>query len=600
MDGSSNNDSGIELIGSLVVGDNMYLGIACTGHDNALALVDEHGKVLYAQASERDYQSKQAFGLVADQPRKVAKLIKQFAPDCTRVTICKSWPDDTRTRMAAEIEKIDVDDVDDYVEQYVAEGLKQELQTNMESIFLPNIAIAGGGTKRAAADLGIETKTYHFDHHACHAAFACYSSPFDQAVCLVVDGYSEDSAQSVFLYDDNALEKLDLGQYHGKLNRLAASLGVYYGVTICRLCGFETNAGEEWKIMGLAPYGKVIPELLTVLRRYISVEDGVLFMPDSSATAHVQLAEYRCSYDEDADRCADLAHTAQVYFGELMDQVLAFVHDLTGCDNLVLSGGCALNSSYNGSIIQNTAFKDVFIPCAPGDDGNAVGAALLGVKRDTSQMQINNKGQNPYLGDEIDETEVADFVSKSGFTKVEKMSYPDLYEHVATAMSKGKIVAWTQGRAEFGPRALGNRSILADPRTLKMKAKINKAVKFREPFRPFAPIVLAEQGEAYFEHYHDTPYMEKVLVFKEAVRSQLEAVCHADNTGRAQSITLQRNEHLYRLIQAFEAKTGVPVILNTSLNVMGKPIVSSMNDIVMTFLTTDLDLMVMGQYVFHK
>lgn len=578
----------------------MYLGISCTGHDNALALVDEQGKVLYAQASERDYQSKQAFGLVADQPRKVGKLIKQFAPETSSITICKSWPENTAARMQAEIDKIDVEGVDDYIEQFVAESLKNELTTNKNSIFLPNIAIAGGGTERVAAQLDIETVTRHFDHHMTHAAFACYSSSFDKAVCLVVDGYSEDTAQSAFLFENNQLTRLEYPSYSGKFNRLAASLGVYYGVTICQLCGFETNAGEEWKIMGLAPYGKVKPELLDVLRRYITVQDGQLIMPETSAAAQVELAEYRCGYYEDADECADLAHTAQAYFAELMEQVLTYLHQLTGIDNVVLSGGCALNSAFNGMIVQNTPFNDVFIPSAPSDDGNAVGAALLGVKQDSPQTIIKNAYQTPYLGDEIAESEVAHFVEKSAWQKVEKLDYPQLYQTVAQALADGDIVAWVQGRAEFGPRALGNRSILADPRTFAMKAKINKAVKFREPFRPFAPIVLHEKGDEYFEHYHDTPYMEKVLNFKPEVGAKVEAVCHADNTGRLQSITKERNEHLYSLIEAFEQRTGVPIILNTSLNVMGKPMVSSLNDVVMTFLTTDLDVMVIGQYLFRK
>ncbi len=578
----------------------MYLGISCTGHDNALALVDDNGKVLYAQASERDYQSKQAFGLVADQPRKVASLIKRFAPDTTSITICKSWPENTAARMQAEIDKIEVDNVDDYIEQFVAESLKAELSSNKNHIFLPNIAIAGGGTQRVARQLEIDTFTRHFDHHSTHAAFACYSSPFDKAVCLVVDGYSEDTAQSAFLFENNQLTRLEYPRYSGKFNRLAASLGVYYGVTICQLCGFETNAGEEWKIMGLAPYGKIKPELLEVLRRYITVQDGQLIMPETSAAAQVDLAEFRCGYHEDAETCADLAHTAQAYFVELMVQVLNYLYELTGIENIVLSGGCALNSAFNGMVLQQTPFKDIFIPSAPSDDGNAIGAALLGVKHDAPQTIIKNAYQTPYLGDEIDEQEVAHFVAKSGWRNVERLEYPALYQAVAQALADGDIVAWVQGRAEFGPRALGNRSILADPRSFAMKAKINAAVKFREPFRPFAPIVLHEKGEQYFEHYHDTPYMEKVLNFKPEVCAQVEAVCHADNTGRLQSITKARNEHLYALIEAFEQRTGVPIILNTSLNVMGKPMVSSLNDVVMTFLTTDLDILVIGQYLFRK
>ena len=577
----------------------MYLGISCTGHDNAIALVNEQGKVLYAQAAERDFQSKQAFSLAADSPHKVMQLISRFAPGCKEVTVCKSWPEDTDQRQSQEIFKISIDDFPDQA-KFVAGMYLQAQLNNKDSIFLPNIAMAGGGTERAAQALGFKTRTKQFDHHSTHAAFACYSSPFEEAACLVVDGYSEDSAQSIYVYKNNQLEKLALPEYKGSFNRLAASLGVYYGVTVCLLCGFAPDSGEEWKIMGLAPYGKVDHELLSVLKRYITVEDGQLVLPHSSPEAIGQIMSMTCGYYDNPDRCADLAHTAQYYFAELMSAVLTHIHELTGLDNLVLTGGCALNSAYNGKITAMTPFKNVYIPSAPGDDGNAIGAALLALKADKPDFIINNAFQSPYLGDEISPDEVLNFVEKSGLTNAQHFEYQDLYPHIAKKMAQGKVIAWVQGRAEFGSRALGNRSIICDPRSFAMKAKINAAVKFREPFRPFAPVILHERGEEYFENYSDTPYMEKVLTFKEEKRSQLQAVCHNDNTGRLQSVTKERNEHLYNLVKAFDTETGVPVILNTSLNVMGKPIVSSMNDAVMTFMTTDIDILVIGQYVFHK
>nr|WP_269809228.1 carbamoyltransferase C-terminal domain-containing protein [Enterovibrio nigricans] len=279
---------------------------------------------------------------------------------------------------------------------------------------------------------------------------------------------------------------------------------------------------------------------------------------------------------------------------------MTYVHDITGMENIVITGGCGLNSSFNGRVIEKTPFKDIFVPCAPGDDGNAVGAALLAVKQDFPEKEIKNINQSPYLGDAISEQEVENFIEKSGITSAKKLEWEDLYPFVADKMANGSVVAWVQGHAEFGPRALGHRSILADSRTAEMKTKINAAVKFREPFRPFAPMILADRGDEYFENYHDTPYMEKVATFKPLVRETVAAVCHADNTGRLQSVTKERNVHVYRLIEEFEKITGVPVIINTSLNVMGKPIVSSLNDAVMTFFTTDIEILVIGQYVFTK
>ncbi|WP_119393933.1 carbamoyltransferase family protein [Salinibius halmophilus] len=577
----------------------MYLGISCTGHDNALALVDKNGKVLYAQAAERDTQSKQGFSLAPDQPHKLAKLLKRYAPDITELTICKSWPADTEARMRAQIERI-TPVAQPGPEQAITQNFITIQTMNMEQVFLPNIQMAGGGAARTAFNLEIPSTIKHFDHHSTHAAFACYSSPFEEAACLVMDGYAEDSAQSVYIYKDNKLEKLDMPEYDGELNRIAASLGIYYGYTICKVCGFAPDSGEEWKIMGLAPYGKLNEAFLQVLREHIGVKDGYITLPKGSVMAVAKMREHARPYHMFPEECADLAYTAQYHFSELMDQVLTDIHRITGMDNIVITGGCGLNSSYNGRVTKNTPFKNIFVPNAPGDDGNAVGAALLAAKADNPDLVIRNAFQTPYLGDDIDEQEVASFIAKGGITNVEKLEWRELYQAVADELEAGKVVAWVQGRAEFGPRALGNRSILADPRSEKMKAKINAAVKYREPFRPFAPMVLDEFGEQYFEDYSDTPYMEKVLTFKPEVRGKVQAVCHADHTGRLQSVTKARNEHIHGLMTAFYERTGVPVLLNTSLNVMGKPIVGCLNDAVMTFYTSDIEVLVVGRYVFRK
>ncbi|SKA66819.1 carbamoyltransferase family protein [Enterovibrio nigricans] len=577
----------------------MYLGISCTGHDNALALVNSNGQVLYAQAVERDTQTKQGFSLAPDQPHKIIRLIKQYAPEATQLTICKSWPEDTPQKMAQEIQRISLKDYDEAYRDVAAIFLDVQM-SNMNEVFLPNIQMAGGGTKRASMALNLKTDTRQFDHHSTHAAFACYSSPFDEAACLVMDGYAEDSAQSIFIYKNNQLEKLPKPEFSGELNQIAASLGIFYGVTVCRLCGFAMDSGEEWKVMGLAPYGKLNEEVLALFRKHITVKDGYVVLPEGSSEALKALRQYARPYAQFPEESADIAFTAQYHFSEMMGDVLTYVHDITGMENIVITGGCGLNSSFNGRVIEKTPFKDIFVPCAPGDDGNAVGAALLAVKQDFPEKEIKNINQSPYLGDAISEQEVENFIEKSGITSAKKLEWEDLYPFVADKMANGSVVAWVQGHAEFGPRALGHRSILADSRTAEMKTKINAAVKFREPFRPFAPMILADRGDEYFENYHDTPYMEKVATFKPLVRETVAAVCHADNTGRLQSVTKERNVHVYRLIEEFEKITGVPVIINTSLNVMGKPIVSSLNDAVMTFFTTDIEILVIGQYVFTK
>jgi carbamoyltransferase len=578
----------------------MYLGVSCTGHHNSIALVDEAGTVLYAQAAERDYQSKLSFNMAADEPIKIKRLLEEHWPGRGRLTICRTWSNSLSERMLREIAFLDEPaNQTDQILRSAAGHWKRKLTENLTSIIEPNLMMAGAGARWAAEELGIPYAIRNFDHHLCHAAYACLTSPFAEATCVVVDGYSEDASQSVFRFGDGKVEELPCQGYGGALNRLAASLGVYYGFTVCMLCGFSTYSGEEWKVMGLAPYGKLDEELLGLLQRLITVEDGLVTMPPSTAEAAIELLECRCPYSEDPDRCADLAHTAQYHFNALMKQVLDHAHGLNPSENLVLTGGCALNSSFNGRALSCTPFSDLHVPSAPGDDGNSIGAAFLGFMADQGSM-ASKPYMTPYLGDEIPDALVAELVAKNERLAARKLPYAELFTSVAQSLSEGKIVAWVQGRAEFGPRALGNRSILADPRDPRMKEKINDAVKFREPFRPFAPAILDEFGSEYFLDYHFTPYMEKTLFFRPEKGALVPAVCHEDGTGRLQSVRADTNLHFYNLLKAFHALTGVPVLLNTSLNVMGKPIVSSLSDVLYTFLATDIDILVVGEHIFAK
>ena len=579
----------------------MYLGISCTGHHNSVALADRDGRIVYAQAAERDYQSKMSFNMAADEPIKMKRLFEEHWPGTGKLKICRSWSDELDDRMAAEIAVLDGPiNQDNPVIESASKHWKRKLTDNLSSIIGPNMELAGSGAKWAAEELGIPYEVVNFDHHLCHAAYACYSSPFSEATCLVVDGYSEDASQSLYRFRNETLELLPYQPYTGALNRLSASLGVYYGFTICMLCGFSTFSGEEWKIMGLAPYGKLDRDLLEILQRLITVRDGVVHMPVSTAEAAIELLEERCTYEDDPDRCADLAYTAQHHFNAMMADILEHAHDTSPNENLVLTGGCALNSSFNGRAVARSDFANLYVPSAPGDDGNAIGAAYLGYLAAIDGEDPNRIAPTPYLGDEISEDIVAEVLEKNPGLQSRHLSYDEVYSDTAQALADGNIVAWVQGRAEFGPRALGNRSILADPRDPKMKEKINAAVKFREPFRPFAPAVLHEHGHEYFADYCYSPYMERTQFFMDDMGAKVPAVCHEDNTGRAQSVTAQNNPHFYRLISEFHDRTGVPILLNTSLNVMGKPIVSSFSDALYTFMSTDIQRLVIGRYVLTK
>jgi carbamoyltransferase len=267
-------------------------------------------------------------------------------------------------------------------------------------------------------------------------------------------------------------------------------------------------------------------------------------------------------------------------------------------DNLAIGGGCALNSSFNGQITERTGFRHVHVPSAPGDDGNALGAACLAYQSDCPAWRPTSAMSTPFLGSPpCDDT----IRTMAAFGKLKSMADPaEVSERAARLLADDKIVGVFRGRAEFGPRALGNRSILADPRAPDIKDRINTRVKFREEFRPFAPSILDDHGPAFFEHYETTRYMERALRFRPEVRSQVPGVVHVDGTGRLQSVRREWNPPFYDLIAAFYRLTGIPLVLNTSLNVMGRPIAHSVEDALGVLFTTGLDAMIIGDYLVEK
>lgn len=272
------------------------------------------------------------------------------------------------------------------------------------------------------------------------------------------------------------------------------------------------------------------------------------------------------------------------------------LHALTGCRNVVLAGGSTLNSLANGKIFANTPFENVFIPPAPDDAGCALGAAayvhhhILGHPRSYA-MTANS------LGPRYDDAQIAEALASVGI-KAERTDDPS--RAAAELVAAGKVIGWFQGGLEFGDRALGNRSILADPRDESMKERVNALVKYREGFRPFAPAIQAERVEEYSEGARPTPFMEKVFPIRADKRAVIPAVTHNDGTGRLQTVTEAQNPLFYRLIGAFGALTGVPVVMNTSFNVKGEPMVCSPQDAISTFFTSGLDALVMGNYVIRK
>ncbi len=575
-----------------------YIGLACTGHDNALAVVNSNGEVVFAESTERNMQSKRAINCPPDNPLHfVQNVVEQYCDLDAEFVLAKSWSNDiekifTHEHQLAEKRREHVDmsacldvltaDLDTY--QYVLQfGLNNIRNAGIHLDFFCRHA------------LGKNTIARSYNHHLAHAAVSCYSSKFSEAVCMVVDGFGEGFSISYYEYKHGSIKQLETVDVEGDIAR---SLGVFYG-NLCVWCGFDVWKGEEWKVMGLAPYGKFDQTIYDLMRQRIQNHGLQIDCPEQGFYALDALKEYMRVPGSDALSVADLAYTGQRVFCDIMTDLLNNLYELGISDNIVIGGGCGLNSSYNGQILDKTPFNNLHIYSAPADDGNAIGAALLAYYEDNPEKGPSNAILTPYLGS-VMSAETLNNMQRFG--RIDGMSAlpGEICEKAAELLASGKIIGWVQGRAEFGPRALGNRSILADPRSASMKDRINASVKFREEFRPFAPSILHEYGHEYFMHYQETPYMERTLLFRPEVVDKVPAVVHEDGTGRLQSVKREWNQRYYDLINAFYRLTGVPIVLNTSLNVMGKPIVHSVEDVIAVFYTSGLDALIIGDILIEK
>ncbi|TCR70593.1 carbamoyltransferase C-terminal domain-containing protein [Bosea sp. BK604] len=572
------------------------IGLATTFHDPAIAIIDPDGMVVFAEATERYLQFKRAPNCEPDTVPRMESLLRRYIPKGAEVTIATSWSAEF-TGFLDQMDRAGSFTLDALLK--LSPSLNRSLvPERAERAFIASLHLgqqrAGIGTMlgldRAFGDAKI-TGLKRYGHHLSHAAYACWSSPFSDAACLVVDGMGETGASAIFALRGGEISEV-------KRHRGRESIGFYFGL-VTDLAGFDQTKGEEWKIMGLAPYGRRDPDLLALLRQLYRIDGRKLAFTDAATTRRVA-AEILARRPANAldQGWADLARCGQDVFAEMMEALLSETAALVPSENLVLAGGCALNSSFNGKIVGRHGFRHVFVPSAPADDGNAIGAAWLAHAEDNHGWRAPKGPMTPYLGSSVS-TEPLERMT-AWEPRLQKLSPNEIALKTAELLAEGKLVGWVQGRAEFGPRALGNRSILADPRPADAKDQLNAKVKYREAFRPFAPSILAEHGPDWFEDYQDAPYMERTLTWKEAVRQRVPAVVHKDGTGRLQSVTSERNPRYHALISAFHALTGVPVILNTSFNVMGKPILHTTEDAVLMFYTTGLDALVVEDWLLVK
>jgi len=463
-----------------------------------------------------------------------------------------------------------------------------------------------------AQRLGLDgrARLYFVEHHRAHLASAFFCSPFEEAAVVSIDGFGDFSSVMWGMGRGNHI------QVKGAV-RFPHSLGIFY-TAFTQFLGFP-KYGDEYKMMGLAAYGE--PRSLTDVRRVVrTVDDQIRLDLDFFVhhTAGVDMTWEDCEpvlgtvysprmiqifgdprkpRTEVEPRHADLAASVQQVLEENYFALLNYVQKQTGQKRLCLAGGVALNCAANGKIFDRTDFEDVWIQPAASDAGTSLGAALY------LWHQILGKPRSfvmrhAYWGGEYDEARIRQALEAAG-AGYHRLETEELVDCTAREIAEGKIVGWYQGRMEFGPRALGSRSILADPRRPDMKDILNRRIKYREPFRPFCPSILAERMAEYFEVDYPSPFMITAYKVKPAVRGKIPAVVHADGTGRLQTVDQEVNPLYWKLIKRFEELTGVPVLLNTSFN-ENEPIVNTPEEALDCFLRTHMDLLVMGPFVLYK
>ncbi len=478
--------------------------------------------------------------------------------------------------------------------------------------------IADEFQRKMRKDSKSKAKFRFIEHHRAHLSSSFLVSPFQKSALISVDGFGDFLSCMMATGNENDIDILNKVPY-------PHSLGIFY-LAITQFLGFPAY-GAEYKVMGLAPYGK--PAYINEMRKIVLIKDDGTFKLDLGYFKHHNkgvdmawentaptigcvftdkliglLGPAREKGDQITQRHKDIAASLQVMYEEAFFVMLNKLYDMTGSDNLCVAGGCAMNSVANGKIFDKTEFKNVYIQPAAGDAGGAIGAAfylwntLLGNKR-------NFVMKHAYWGSSFGEDEISKELDtqsdeiKARNCSVKKLKDADLYKQVARHIADGKVIGWFQGKMEWGPRALGNRSILCDPRRTDMKEILNIKIKRRESFRPFAPSILRESVKDWFEKDCDVPFMLQVLQIKKEKRKEIPAVAHVNGSGRLQTVTDTQNPLYYDLIKEFDKITGVPILLNTSFN-ENEPIVCHPKEALDCFLRTNMDVLVLGNFIVER
>lgn len=592
----------------------IVLGISALYHDSAACIVRD-GEIIAAAQQERFSRIKHDMELPNDA---IKFCLEQEGIDATEVDIVAFYDNSILT-------------LDRFIQNVLAAGEDSQdlIDLSFDSVFSDKIWIhkrlkdlLWSGEKKG--------KIVVLQHHISHAASAFYPSPYDEAVILTMDGVGEWATTTIGVGKGRDIELLEEIRY-------PHSLGLYYSA-FTYYCGFKVNSGD-YKFMGLAPYGNPIYADL-IKENIIDIKE------DGSFRLNLEYFDYQygrtminSKFEElfGAPRRQpeslitqhemDIAASAQAVIEEVILKIVKHAKQMRpNIDNLVLAGGVALNCVANGKIKDSGLFKNIWIQPAAGDAGGSLGSALYAYYHysgDERKPAIYDSQKGSYLGPAYTMQEIENYLEESGYP-YQKFEGQVLYEQLAEELAKGKVIGLFQGRMEFGPRALGGRSIIGDARSEDMQIKMNQKIKFRESFRPFAPSVLREDVSEYFELEDDSPYMLIVEPVKEdrredvdvhselhkyngnmlevvkQKRSDIPAVTHVDYSARIQTVTKEKNEYYYNLLQAFKKKTGCGVIVNTSFNVRGEPIVCSLQDAYACFMRTDMDVLVLESAVLYK
>ena len=548
------------------------IGINFSGGHDSSAAVAVDGKIVFAIAEERITRQKQdaafpinAINACLDFVGKKASEIDSFAV---------GWPPASASWWTD-----------------MGQVIKGDLKDSFSSTVLGYLrAKTVRNTARAFEKHGLcpASKVVHMEHHMAHALSVSPYLTAEKSLIFVLDGRGSRETTSVYLKTGDALKLVH------RVN-LPHSLGYFYG-EMTTFCGFKKNS-DEWKVMGLAPYGEnkyKLDHLLAFEGKDYKIAKGLLDTPTLRLNGEVVARRTSEGDPINDDVVKDLARSAQDRYEKFLESFVGFFMEKYGTSSIGLAGGVGLNCKANGYLTQKLDISEFFIQPASSDDGVAIGAALLPFyEKGTLKRDVFY----PYLGLEYDDAEIISAIKKY---KLPHSIPENTGRDAAQELANGRLVGWYQGRDEFGPRALGNRSILSDPRDPLMKDKVNDVVKYRENWRPFAPSMLEEHAGEILRTIKSSPYMILTDYVSDAWAEKIPAVVHVDKTLRPQTVNKEMNPAYWDLINEFYKITGVPVVMNTSFNLKGEPNVSSPTDAIRTFFTSGLEVLYMGRYKVSK